>query len=65
MVDQWVDLNLQYSVGSLACIKEWRVIFRETVNTIWFWKNKRIYDGDKDIPGTAQIVVTIIGRVRE
>lgn len=62
---EWVMKNLESSWGRPTSTWEWRYVFRETVSSIWYWRNQLIHDSVERLPPPIQVYREIVSRIQK
>lgn len=61
-IGSWMDYNLDGKNVRKYSRLEWKVIFKEGMNRIWYWRNHHLYDSNTPIPATWSLLRDILYR---
>lgn len=64
-VSRWLDHSLRANWDVTGVNLDWKHVFKEIVNSLWFRRNKAVHGASEEIPHVSQMVQIILQRVKE
>lgn len=61
----WIDESMHHFFSTDEDLFSWKMVFKETLHSIWYWRNKYLFEPDITLLSSVDLASTILYRARE